>query len=90
MMSEYILPALDQKPPAPTQAQKTEVVDELQAAEDSKGVPGFALDPNNTNVPQMAEADIGTRPMEQGHRILEELAVSRRKDWLSVRDRACV
>ncbi len=52
MMSEFILPALDAKPPAPTQAQKTALLEELQAAEDSKGVPGFALDPNNTDVPQ--------------------------------------
>jgi CubicO group peptidase (beta-lactamase class C family) len=52
MMSEYILPALDQKPSAPTEAQKTALLEELQAAEDSKGVPGFALDPNNTDVPQ--------------------------------------
>jgi CubicO group peptidase (beta-lactamase class C family) len=52
MMSEYILPALDQKASASTEAQKTALLDELQAAEDSKGVPGFALDPNNTDVPQ--------------------------------------
>jgi CubicO group peptidase (beta-lactamase class C family) len=52
MMSEYILPALNQKPSASTEAQKTALLDELQAAEDSKGVPGFALDPNNTDVPQ--------------------------------------
>jgi CubicO group peptidase (beta-lactamase class C family) len=52
MMSEYILPALDQKPSAPTEAQKTALLEELQAAEDSKGVPGFALDPNNTDAPQ--------------------------------------
>jgi CubicO group peptidase (beta-lactamase class C family) len=52
MMSEYILPALGQKPSAPTEAQKTALLDELQAAEDSKGVPGFPLDSNNTDVPQ--------------------------------------
>jgi CubicO group peptidase (beta-lactamase class C family) len=52
MMSEYILPALNEKPSAPTEAQKTALLEELQAAEDSKGVPGFALDPNNTDVPQ--------------------------------------
>ena len=52
MMSEYILPALDEKPSTPTEAQKTALLEELQAAEDSKGVPGFALDPNNTDVPQ--------------------------------------
>ena len=52
MMSEYILPALDQKPGSPTEAQKKALLDELQAAENSKGVPGFALDPNNTDVPQ--------------------------------------
>jgi CubicO group peptidase (beta-lactamase class C family) len=52
MMSEYILPALDQKPSSPTEAQKTALIEELQLAEDSKGVPGFALDPNNTDTPQ--------------------------------------
>ena len=52
MMSEYILPALDHKQSTPTDAQKTALLEELQAAEDSKGVPGFALDPNNTDVPQ--------------------------------------
>ncbi|MBV9286689.1 MAG: serine hydrolase [Hyphomicrobiales bacterium] len=52
MMSEYILPALDQKPASPTEAQKAALLQELQAAEDSKGAPGFALDPNNTDVPQ--------------------------------------
>ena len=52
MMSEYILPALDQKPTSATEAQKTTLLNELQAAEDSQGVPGFALDPNNTDVPQ--------------------------------------
>ena len=52
MMSEYILPALDHKPSTPTDAQKKALLDELQLAEDSKGVPGFALDPNNTDVPQ--------------------------------------
>jgi CubicO group peptidase (beta-lactamase class C family) len=52
MMSEYILPALDHKASTPTGAQKASLLEELQAAEDSKGVPGFALDPNNTDVPQ--------------------------------------
>jgi CubicO group peptidase (beta-lactamase class C family) len=52
MMSEYILPALEHEPSAPTPAQKAALLDELQAAEDSKGTPGFALDPNNTDVPQ--------------------------------------
>jgi CubicO group peptidase (beta-lactamase class C family) len=52
MMSEYILPALDHKASTPTDAQKTALLGELQAAEDSKGVPGFALDPNNTDLPQ--------------------------------------
>jgi len=52
MMSEYILPALDQKPASPTEAQKKALLDELQAAEDSKGAPGFVLDPNNTDIPQ--------------------------------------
>jgi CubicO group peptidase (beta-lactamase class C family) len=52
MMSEYILPALDQKPSAPTDAQKKALIEELQLAEDSEGVPGFALDPNNTDTPQ--------------------------------------
>jgi CubicO group peptidase (beta-lactamase class C family) len=52
MMSEYILPALDHKRSRPTDAQKAALLEELQAAEDSKGVPGFALDPNNTDVPQ--------------------------------------
>ena len=52
MMSEYILPALDHKPSTPTDAQKNALLEELQLAEDSKGVPGFALDPNNTDVPQ--------------------------------------
>ena len=52
MMSEYILPALDQKPITPTEAQKKALLDELQAAEDSQGVAGFALDPNNTDVPR--------------------------------------
>ena len=32
--------------------QKTALLEELQLAEDSKGVPGFPLDPNNTDVPQ--------------------------------------
>lgn len=52
MMTRYILPALDKKPTAATQAQKTALLDELQSAEDSHGVPGFPLDPNNTDVPQ--------------------------------------
>jgi len=52
MMSEYILPSLNQKPSSPTDAQKKALIDELQLAEDSKGVPGFALDPNNTDMPQ--------------------------------------
>jgi CubicO group peptidase (beta-lactamase class C family) len=52
MMSEYILPAFDQKAGSPTEAQKKALLDELEAAEDSKGVPGFALDPNNTDAPQ--------------------------------------
>ena len=52
MMTEYILPALAAKPSTPTEAQKKALIDELQLAEDSKGVPGFALDPNNTDVPQ--------------------------------------
>ena len=52
MMSEYILPALDHKASTPTSAQKASLLEELQAAEDSKGVPGFALDPNNTDLPQ--------------------------------------
>ncbi len=52
MMSEYILPALDQKPSTPSDAQKTALLGELQLAEDSKGVPGFPLDPNNTDIPQ--------------------------------------
>jgi CubicO group peptidase (beta-lactamase class C family) len=52
MMSEFILPALDHKPARPTDMQKSALLEELQLAEDSKGVPGFALDPNNTDVPQ--------------------------------------
>jgi CubicO group peptidase (beta-lactamase class C family) len=52
MMTEYVLPALAAKPSTPTEAQKKALVDELQLAEDSKGVPGFALDPYNTDVPQ--------------------------------------
>jgi CubicO group peptidase (beta-lactamase class C family) len=52
MMSEFILPALDARASAPTEAKKAALLDELQAAEDSKGAPGFALDPNNTDVPQ--------------------------------------
>jgi CubicO group peptidase (beta-lactamase class C family) len=52
MMSAYILPALDHKTSTATDAQKTALLEELQAAEDSKGVPGFALDPNNTDLPQ--------------------------------------
>ncbi len=52
MVNEYILPALDHQPSEPTDAQKTALLNELQAAEDSKGVPGFALDPYNTDVPQ--------------------------------------
>jgi CubicO group peptidase (beta-lactamase class C family) len=52
MMSEYILPALDHKASTPTGAQEAALLEELQAAEDSKGVPGFVLDPNNTDVPQ--------------------------------------
>ncbi len=52
MMTEYILPALAAKPSAPTEAQKKALIDELQLAEDSKGVPGFALDPYNTDLPQ--------------------------------------
>ena len=52
MMSEYILPALDHQPSTATDAQKKALLDELQLAEDSRGVPGFALDPNNTDVPQ--------------------------------------
>lgn len=52
MVNEYILPALDHQPSTPTDAQKKALLDELQLAEDSKGVPGFALDPYNTDVPQ--------------------------------------
>lgn len=52
MMSEFILPALDRKPARPTDAEKNALLEELQLAEDSKGVPGFALDPSNTDVPQ--------------------------------------
>jgi CubicO group peptidase (beta-lactamase class C family) len=52
MMSEFILPALDHKPTRPTDMQKNALLEELQLAEDSKGVPGFPLDPNNTDVPQ--------------------------------------
>jgi hypothetical protein len=52
MMSEYILPALDQKPSSPTDAQKMALLEELQLAEDSKGVPGFLADPNDTDTPQ--------------------------------------
>jgi|SRR5579872_1586784 len=48
MMSEYILPALDGKPSEPTEAQKKALLAELQLAEDSKGVPGFAADPTDT------------------------------------------
>ena len=52
MMSEYILPALDGNPSTPTDAQKKALLEELQLAEDSKGVPGFPYDPNNTDTPQ--------------------------------------
>ncbi len=52
MMSEFILPALDHKPTRPTSMQKNALLEELQLAEDSKGAPGFPLDPNNTDVPQ--------------------------------------
>jgi CubicO group peptidase (beta-lactamase class C family) len=52
MMSEFILPALDRKPSKPTETQKNALLEELQLAEDSKGVPGFALDPNDTDVPK--------------------------------------
>ena len=52
MVNEYILPALDQKPSTPTDAQKKALIDELQLAEDSKGVPGFKFDPNDSDVPQ--------------------------------------
>jgi hypothetical protein len=52
MMNEYILPALDHESSTPTDSQKKALLDELQLAEDSKGVPGFGLDPNNTDVPQ--------------------------------------
>jgi CubicO group peptidase (beta-lactamase class C family) len=52
MVNEYILPALDHKPSTPADAQKKALLDELQLAEDGKGVPGFKLDPNNTDVPQ--------------------------------------
>jgi CubicO group peptidase (beta-lactamase class C family) len=52
MMSEFILPALDHKPTKPTETQKNALLEELQLAEDSKGVPGFALDPNDTDVPK--------------------------------------
>ncbi len=52
MVNEYILPALNHAPSEPTEPQKTALVAELQAAEDSKGVPGFALDPYNTDMPQ--------------------------------------
>jgi CubicO group peptidase (beta-lactamase class C family) len=48
MMSKYILPALDQKPSEPTDAQRQAMLTELQLAEDSKGVPGFAADPTDT------------------------------------------
>ena len=41
MMTEYILPALDHQPSTPTEAQKKTLLDELQLAEDSKGVPGL-------------------------------------------------
>jgi CubicO group peptidase (beta-lactamase class C family) len=52
MMTEFILPALDHKASTPTEPQRTALLEELQAAEDSKGVPGFPLDPNDTDVPQ--------------------------------------
>lgn len=52
MMSRYILPALDQKPSTPTETQKKALLEELQLAEDSKGVPGFKLDPENTDTPR--------------------------------------
>jgi CubicO group peptidase (beta-lactamase class C family) len=48
MMSEYILPALDKEPSEPTDAQREALLAELQLAEDSKGVPGFAADPTDT------------------------------------------
>ncbi len=48
MMSEYILPALDKKSGAPTEAQKQALLAELQLAEDSKGVPGVSADPTDT------------------------------------------
>ncbi len=48
MMSEYIIPALDNKPSEPTEAQKQALLNELQLAEDSKGVPGFGTDPTDT------------------------------------------
>jgi hypothetical protein len=52
MVNEYILPALDHKPSTPTDAQKKALLDELQLAEESKGVPGFKFDPNNSDMPQ--------------------------------------
>jgi CubicO group peptidase (beta-lactamase class C family) len=48
MMSEYILPALDKKPQEPSDSQRQALLAELQLAEDSKGVPGFAADPTDT------------------------------------------
>ena len=51
-MAWFKEPDFKERQKAAAQAQKTALLDELQAAEDSKGVPGFALDPNNTDVPQ--------------------------------------
>lgn len=48
MMSQYILPALDKKASAPSDAQKQALLAELRLAEESKGVPGFGLDPTDT------------------------------------------
>jgi Beta-lactamase len=48
MMSEYILPALDKMYSEPTDGQKQALLTELQLAEDSKGVSGFAADPTDT------------------------------------------
>jgi CubicO group peptidase (beta-lactamase class C family) len=48
MMNQYILPALDNRQSEPTEGQKQALLTELQLAEDSKGVSGFAADPTDT------------------------------------------
>lgn len=48
MMSKYILPALDKQHSEPTDEQKQALLTELQLAEESKGMPGFAADPTDT------------------------------------------